>query len=142
MGTRSTIWIKEQENEKEYYEGIYCHWDGYLEYNGKILYENYNNEEKVKELINLGDISSLAENINPKEGEIHNFENKQENVVVAYHRDRGEQKHIFKKFNLNDLEQEEFNYLYQDNEWYLIKNGELNLLKTLLEQELGKELEI
>lgn len=138
MGTRSTIWVKKEENDKEFYEGIYCHWDGYLDYNGKILFENYNNKDKIIELINLGDISSLAKNINPKEGEIHNFEKKQENVVVAYHRDRGEQKNIFKTNNLNDLEQEEFNYLFQDNEWYLVEDGKLKSLKDLLEKELGK----
>ena len=142
MGTRSTIWLKKEENEKEYYEGIYCHWDGYLEYNGKMLFENYNNEEKVKELINLGDISSLAENVNPDSTKPHNFDNKQDNVVVAYHRERGEDKNIMKVNKIKDLEQQQFNYLFKDNEWYLVKDGELNLLKTLLEQELEQGLNI
>lgn len=69
---------------------IYCHWDGYPEHNGEILKKYYKDPKKVDELISLGDISSLAENINPDPSKPHNFDNDQENVVVAYHRDRGE----------------------------------------------------
>lgn len=69
---------------------IYCHWDGYPEHNGEILKKYYKDPKKVDELISLGDISVLSENVNPDPSKPHNFDNKQENVVVAYHRDRGE----------------------------------------------------
>lgn len=36
------------------YKSIYCHWDGYPEYNGLILFENYKDKNKVEKLINLG----------------------------------------------------------------------------------------
>lgn len=82
MATRSLI--------GNYRSFIYCHWDGYPEHNGEILKKYYKDPKKVDELISLGDISSLAENINPDSTKPHNFEERQENVVVAYHRDRGE----------------------------------------------------
>lgn len=37
----------------------YVHWDGYPEYNGAILINNYTTKEKVSELIDMGDLSSL-----------------------------------------------------------------------------------
>jgi hypothetical protein len=43
MGTRSTIAIQNADNTVT---GIYCHWDGYVEHNGKILNENYTTESK------------------------------------------------------------------------------------------------
>lgn len=82
MATRSLI--------GNYRSFIYCHWDGYPEHNGEILKKYYKDPKKVDELISLGDISVLAENINPDTTKPHNFEEKQKNVVVAYHRDRGE----------------------------------------------------
>ena len=44
-------------------KAVYCHNDGYLEYNGKMLNEHYKDESKVDELLAHGDISSLNENI-------------------------------------------------------------------------------
>lgn len=57
MATRSFIGIEE---EPEVYKFIYCHWDGYLEYNGMILNEAYKTRDKVIDLVNGGDISSLG----------------------------------------------------------------------------------
>jgi len=62
MGTRSTIAIR---NTDGTFEAIYCHWDGYLSHNGRILEENYTTEEKVRELIALGDISSQGKKLAP-----------------------------------------------------------------------------
>jgi hypothetical protein len=41
---------------------IYCHFDGYPEFNGVKLQEHFNTVEKVQELIDLGDISCLWTN--------------------------------------------------------------------------------
>ena len=66
MGTRSTIAL-------EYADGtvqqVYCHWDGYLSNNGMILQEHYSDPFKVRQLIDLGDISSLR----PEVGAPHPF---------------------------------------------------------------------
>jgi len=59
MGTRSFITIKHKDNT---YSGVYCHWDGYVEHNGKILKEDYQARSKVVDLIDGGDMSSLKTN--------------------------------------------------------------------------------
>lgn len=85
MATRSRIGI---EHEDGVVESIYCHWDGYPSNNGSILQEHYRDSKKVEELIKLGDISSLAPEIEAPEG--HSFETPVDGVTVAYSRDRGE----------------------------------------------------
>ena len=72
MSTRSRIGI---ENENGTISSIYCHWDGYPEGVGATLKKCYTDRGVVKSLIELGDISSLGDDI---------FS------TVAYHRDKGE----------------------------------------------------
>ncbi len=68
---------------------IYCHWDGYIEGGvGETLVEYYDTEENIDALLELGDLSQLAQNLNPT-GE-HSFDKPQAYVCVAYGRDRGE----------------------------------------------------
>jgi len=84
MATRSNIGILNSDGTVDY---IYCHFDGYVEHNGKILNEHYTTEDKVRELIGLGDLSILG----PELGEKQDFNgprNKQ--WCLAYDRDRGE----------------------------------------------------
>lgn len=61
MSTRSLIAIKEL--GKEEIKVIYCHHDGYFECVGAILLEYYNTPDKVRELIKLGNLSSLEETL-------------------------------------------------------------------------------
>lgn len=56
MGTRSRIGIEMPDHTVV---SVYCHWDGYVEGNGKILVEHYQNREDVQELIDGGSMSSL-----------------------------------------------------------------------------------
>lgn len=86
MSTRSHIGIR---NEDGSLDVIYCHYDGYPSYNGALLLHHYKDPDKIRELIALGDISSLAEAVRPTE-ESHSFETPQKGVVVAYGRDRKE----------------------------------------------------
>lgn len=67
MSTRSNIGRKNLDGS---YDVIYCHSDGYPSYNGRILYEHYQNKEKIDQLIALGALSSLNEEI----GERHPFD--------------------------------------------------------------------
>ena len=71
MATRSLIGIKLDNIVKT----IYCHWDGYPEHTGQLLVNNYTSPSAVFELMELGDLSSLAET--PA-------------TCKAYHRDRKE----------------------------------------------------
>ena len=91
MSTRSSIAVKTADGIKS----IYCHWDGYVDHNGRILKEFYSTDEKVDALMHLGDLSSLRQEI----GEQQDFDAKYaenpelpmfENWCMAYGRDRGE----------------------------------------------------
>jgi hypothetical protein len=84
MSTRSNIGILNSDGTVNY---IYCHFDGYLEHNGNILNEHYTAEAKVRELIMLGDLSSLGIVIGEKQ-DFNGIRNKQ--WCLAYGRDRGE----------------------------------------------------
>jgi hypothetical protein len=85
MGTRSRIGY-ETENGAVY--SIYCHWDGYPSHNGEILQNHYQDDEKIRALMELGNLSSLAESIDAPPG--HSFDNRIEGHSVFYGRDRGE----------------------------------------------------
>jgi hypothetical protein len=118
MATRSTIAL-------EFADGavgqIYCHWDGYLEHNGCILFENYQDPFKLQRLIDLGDLSVLHAEI----GEKHNFNDEYKDGCTFYGRDRGEDgtnARYFKDFA--DYEQnhqyEEYEYILRtDGQWYV-----------------------
>ena len=60
MGTRSRIGIQLKDKSVL---SVYCHWDGYPSFNGRVLNEFYNTPEKVANLINGGNISSLHTNV-------------------------------------------------------------------------------
>ena len=75
------------------YRGIYVHSDGYLDGVGKTLLTEYMDQTKVSSLIDLGDCNSLGkyvEPFGPWSHLPHSFNNPQEDVTVAYGRDRGE----------------------------------------------------
>lgn len=83
MATRSTIAI---EHEDGTVEQVYCHFDGYLSHNGKILHEHYTDRSKVEQLVALGDMSILGNEI----GEKQDFDNPVNGWTLYYGRDRGE----------------------------------------------------
>ena len=91
MGTRSTIALEFADGTVEQ---VYCHWDGYLEHNGKILQEHYSDPFKLRDLIDLGDMSSLGERL----GTQHAFDKAPEGECTFYLRDRKEQGCGKKKF--------------------------------------------
>jgi len=120
MATRSTIAMEQPNGE---IMQIYCHWDGYLDNNGKILQEHYQDRAKIYALMLLGDISSLR----PEIGQAHDFDdrNKPDNWTTAYGRDRGEtgcECRVWADFAAyqRDSQFEEYNYIYRlDGNWYV-----------------------
>ena len=56
MGTRSRIGYELPDHSVV---SVYCHYDGYVEGNGRILVEHYQDRKAVKELIDGGSMSSL-----------------------------------------------------------------------------------
>jgi hypothetical protein len=120
MATRSTIAIVDENNEGRQ---IYCHWDGYLEGNGTTLMKHYTTIEKINKLMDLGDLSSLGENIDPPQGKEHSFDSKVDGVCVAYGRDRGEKDIEAKKFRNEPTRSEEFDYLFKNGKWHFRNLG-------------------
>ena len=59
MGTRSRIGIQLAD---ESILSVYCHYDGYVSFNGVKLVENFNSRDAATELIDGGDISCLWTN--------------------------------------------------------------------------------
>ena len=119
MATRSLI-AKQVGEDK--FRTIYCHWDGYLEHNGKVLLEHYNTHEKLDELLGLGSISFLAPKVNPDPDKPHTFENPQQDVVQAYARDRGDEFHPAQDLSYQELTDERSwaDYVYvfgEDGKW-------------------------
>jgi len=126
MATRSTIAL-------EFADGtvgqVYCHWDGYLSNNGKILLNHYMDPFKVRELVDLGDVSSLGEEIGVK----HPFDNpgsygtpayeayneQYGNMTKFYGRDRGEEGVSARYFK--DFADYEQNHQYEEYE-YILRN--------------------
>lgn len=118
MATRSTIAIERQDGTIAM---VYCHWDGYLKNNGRILYQHYSDPAKLERLIEHGDISSLGEDI----GEKHDFDMRTEGWTTFYRRDRGERftnKVTFENFDdyLDNHQYEEFDYILKNNGQWIV----------------------
>lgn len=130
MATRSTIWIQ---NDNDNYDGVYCHWDGYPEHNGSILFNYYKEESKIRELISHGSLSVLDERIHPNPDSGHDFDNREDGVCCFYHRDRGDVLDVTRDLPEPMLrnEYQEYNYIFKDGAWYC--NG--SLLSEILEAE-------
>ena len=81
-----------KENKNGTISAIYVHSDGYPSYIVPLLLGHYNDQQKVEELIALGDLSELKEKLYPDPSQPHgfDFEKRQPGVTVAYTRDRGE----------------------------------------------------
>ena len=137
MATRSTIAL-------EFADGtvgqIYCHWDGYLSHNGTILFEHYQNPFKVRDLIDLGDLSVLHANI----GDKHDFNSRYEDGCTFYGRDRGESDVSARYFaDFQDYvaqhQYEEYEYiLRRDGRWY-VKSYDTKEYITLAEAFVNEQ---
>ena len=104
MGTRSRVAVMHGDVCKS----VYCHYDGYLEYTGDILYKNYDSV-RTNALIARGDNSGVKETLEE----------------MNFYSDRGEEDvswqvaHTFEEF----LEQVEgccgeYYYVMRDGVWY------------------------
>ena len=113
MATRSVI----AKLDDKGVQAIYCHNDGYLSNNGKILDQHYQNEVKVDNLIAQGDSSSLKDTIED---------------TIFYHRDRGEDnKEAVNLNNETKLLEHAFEscdaevvYMFAYGSWYVYDNSD------------------
>jgi hypothetical protein len=129
MSTHSNIGIINQDNSVEM---VYCHWNGYPSNNGILLLENYSSEAKVRQLLALGNLSSLGAEL----GMGHNFDNPPEGVCNFYGRDRHELDNVVSQKGLTVKgaidRMEEYLYLWdvKTSTWFYSGYGSgLNELK-------------
>jgi len=132
MATRSAIGFVEHDGSVH---AIYCHWDGYLEGVGDTLLKHYNDTYKVLDLLELGDISSLREELgvkHPFSCHMTNlspqaYEDAYGKMTTAYGRDRGEncpaKDFPDAKAFRSHYSDCDFFYLYDGNEWTYAERG-------------------
>ena len=157
MATRSTIAL-------EFADGtigqVYSHWDGYLAHNGKMLQEYYSNPFILRDLIDLGSISSLAPTIGTKRPFSHydtdlslvEFQKQYNDTTTFYGRDRGEtntEARYFKDYEhfLVDGQEEEYDYILRNVNgvatWFVSDHGgDFKLLTEALAEEARELAEI
>ena len=155
MATRSTIAL-------EFADGtigqVYAHWDGYLAHNGKILFENYSNPFVLRDLIDLGSLSSLRPTIGTKhpfsmfEANMtqDEYANLYRDMTTFYGRDRGEtnvEAKYFKDFEdfKANCQQEEYDYILRNVNgvatWFVSDHGSEFILLTEAFDKEARELE-
>ena len=137
MATRSII----AKLDDKGVQAIYCHNDGYLSNNGKILDQHYADEDKVNELLAHGDVSTLDENI----GEKINFDDIElrntNHQCIFYSRDRGEKQSTREPIILeddialvefaNNACDAQYVYMYAFGAWYVYCMAEDNQFAEL-----------
>ena len=100
-------WIGRQ--TKKGAEYIYCHHDGSMHHTGKILYNHYSIDNRVKTLIESGDAIYIESTIEDS---------------AFYHRDKGqslEKAILTTKSNSRPISADPFHhcYLWKDNKWWI-----------------------
>lgn len=126
MGTRSRVAVMHGDVCKS----VYCHYDGYLEHTGDILYKHYDSV-KANELVSRGDNSGVQETI----------------AEMNFYADRGEENvswqvaHSFEEF-LDQVERcgGEYYYVMQHGVWYCGAMYDTRVLKKATLVPLGDAL--
>ena len=122
MGTRSNIGMVQENGTVKC---VYCHWDGYPDNNGLLLVRHWKTKEKIEDMLDLGDMSSLGSEL----GHIHDFDKsnapENEHFCTFYGRDRGESDVEAQIMTKEDFSKgfagAEYVYLFEDGKW-LYKN--------------------
>ena len=138
MGTHAYVFEKTKEGK---YRGIYLHWDGYLEYAGRVLTEHYTESAVVSSLIDLGALSILGTCIGKKV----DFDGYDKGSIqcLAYHRDRDEKLEILnpKQLNEKNISRLAASYIYlfdhEKQTWYLWSRSEkdwVDLMDEIVEE--------
>jgi hypothetical protein len=143
MATRSNIAMKTKDGK---IVSVYCHWDGYVANNGRILLENYADISKIEALVALGSISSLGEQIGEKQ-DFMDRDTQKDEWTLFYSRDRGEELSIQEYADIPSwiADMEEYAYLWNGTEWLVNDHGAtdangypiFDLLSTLVPIELA-----
>lgn len=116
MGTRSSITVKMTDGT---FKSVYCHFDGYLDHNGKMLTGHYNSQDRAEALVEHGDLSVIYQHCDKPEG--HTFDNPVDGRCKYYGRDRGEEGTAARvgatPEESNKGNGQEFDYLWDGEKW-------------------------
>lgn len=125
MSTRSDIIVHQKDGK---WKRIYCHFDGYLDHNGRILNDHYNSQKLAEKLVGPGHISFLRPKCDKPSG--HSFDHPVNGYTVYYGRDRGEPDSdgtiadsLAGCWPLNDT-WTEFTYVWDNGKWYVANPNE------------------
>ena len=119
MGTRSNIAYERPNGQVVV---TYCHYDGYPEYNGVILNENYDTPKQAEELANQGYLSSLKPTlIDSLKGRANH------DAPMIYH-----SLHSY----LNDIQWDiEWIYIFRRGQWYVCEGMEVDDNYKILDKD-------
>ena len=126
MATSASITLKTKDNN---YKSVYLHNDGYVSGAGEKLKNYYSTYEKVDQLLNLGNLSSLGKNPidEPKLWDMdYYFEVMRNNpdkfnYACRTYKGRGDaDEEAIVVDDLNDIDFQNYNYLFEDGKWYLL----------------------
>jgi len=116
MATSSTIAL-------EFADGsigqVYCHWDGYIENNGRILQTNWTDPFQVRDLIDRGGMSQLGNTLDQCE----------------FYNDEGDLAQYFSNFRdyLEQGQMEEYNYILRNIDgkatWFVAREFERDFVE-------------
>jgi hypothetical protein len=104
MSTRSLI---AKLNQDETFDAVYCHFDGYRDGVGATLSDNYVTEESVKNLISMGDMSTLGKTLDE----------------CDFYTNRGEPLKVRRNLTFEQLMKKsndmwaEYLYIFENNRW-------------------------
>tara|TARA_B000000532_G_scaffold240160_1_gene230645 strand:- start:336 stop:779 length:444 start_codon:yes stop_codon:yes gene_type:complete len=113
MGTRSRIGLQLNGG----IVSVYCHWDGYPEYNGVILEHLFKDKDSISELIDGGDISSL---LTRSDWDNKEFE---DNPRPLYYSERGEDCPPQLDYSITEFYERcnnccaEYGYIFDNGNW-------------------------
>ena len=133
MSTRSLIGIENTDKTIDY---IYCHYDGYPAYVGKKLTDFYDNEKSIRQLLDLGDLSTLGNNPVANQLAWTDFNSDINGEMCRAYRTRGEEDVDFKTSRSLDAYVDsgrnagiDYIYLYKpiENKWLYITVDESNV---------------
>lgn len=136
MSTASSITAKCSDGR---FRTIYCHSDGFTSHNGVILFKHYQDQQKIEDLVTMGDMAYLQPSIECPEG--HSFANPIKGYSVFYCRDRGEAKprHPYSSEYLEVCRydnKQPYNYYWDGENWYVGIQKLRLLSEVLIEQSL------
>ena len=118
------------------YRTILCQLDGYLEGVGVKLAGIYDTEEMVDKILDLGDVYSLRDKLDPDPTKPHEFLNTQKDVTVFFARDYGESCREAIDMTMDELMDNdawcEFLYVFKPNKgWQFLQYDQYDDMRNL-----------